>query len=373
MCCRPLFVTAALFAATLAACVPSTSTSTTAPQPSRPGDTQPTALADTVELSGQGSTFVKPIMDKWVQDYTKASKDVKINYQGTGTTAGIKAMIEKANDFGCGDAYLKKEDIEKAMKEGGEVVHVPLVLGAIVPAYNLPNLKEPLNFDGEVLAGIFMGKITKWSDPAIAALNKDAKLPDLPIAVVHRADGSGSTYIFSSYLFQTSKAWHDERGASTTIDWKGVGTGENGTAGIAGAISKSEGAIGYIELTYALQQKGKIQYGKAKNAEGEFVLGSTESVTKAAENFVADPKKKIADDLRYNLANAPGKGSYPISGTTWAFMYVNHKGPAAKGLKDFFTYILTDGQKSCADLGYAPLPEGLAKLAKEKVKSVSVK
>jgi phosphate transport system substrate-binding protein len=369
--CRPLFVTAAFIAATVAACVPSTTPTTTEPQSSRPGSTQPTAVADTIELSGQGSTFVKPIMDKWVQDFTKANKDVKINYQGTGTTAGIKAMIEKANDFGCGDAYLKKEDIEKAMKEGGEVIHVPLVLGAIVPAYNLPNLKEPLQFDGNVLAGIFMGKITKWNDPAIAALNKEAKLADLPIAVVHRADGSGSTFIFSSYLTLTNDTWKQERGASTTIDWKGVGTGENGTAGVAGAISKSEGAIGYIELTYALQQKGKIQYGKAKNAEGEFVLGGTDSVTKAADNFLA--AKKIPTDLRYNLANAPGKGSYPISGTTWAFMYVNQKGPAAKGLKDYFTYILTDGQKSCADLGYAPLPEGLSKLAQEKVKSISVK
>jgi phosphate transport system substrate-binding protein len=280
-------------------------------------------------------------------------------------------MVEKANDFGCGDAYLKKEEIEKAMAEGGDVTHVPLVLGAIVPAYNLPSLKEPLNFDGEVLAGIFMGKITKWNDQAIAALNKDTKLPDLPIAVVHRADGSGSTFIFSSYLTLTSDAWKQERGTSTTIDWKGVGIGENGTAGVAGAIGKSEGAIGYIELTYALQQKGKIQYGNAKNAEGEFVLGSTDSVTKAAANFVA--AKKIPPDLRYNLANAPGKGSYPLSGTTWAFMYVNQKGPAAKGLKDFFTYVLTDGQKSCADLGYAPLPEELAKLAQEKVKLISVK
>jgi phosphate transport system substrate-binding protein len=251
------------------------------------------------------------------------------------------------------------------------VVHVPLGLAAIVPAYNLPNLKAPLDFDGDILAGIFMGKITKWSDPAIAALNKDAKLPDLPIAVVHRSDGSGSTFIFSSYLTMTNDTWKKERGASTTIDWKGIGTGENGTAAVANAISKSEGAIGYIELTYALQQKGKIQYAKAKNAEGELVLGSPESVTKAAENFVA--AKKIPDDLRYNLANAPGKGSYPISGTTWAFMYVNQKGDAARGLKDFFTWVLKDGQKRCTELGYAPLPESLAKLAEDRVKLIAVK
>jgi phosphate transport system substrate-binding protein len=356
MTCRTLLLTAACVAASLPACTSSNSTNPT---------------GGPVEISGQGSTFVKPVMDKWVQDYTHSHKEVKINYQGTGTTAGIKAMTERANDFGCGDAYMKQEEIEKALKEGGEVIHVPLVLGAIVPAYNLPGLKEPLNFDGDVLAGIFMGKITKWNDPAIASLNKDAKLPDLPIAVVHRAEGSGSTFIFSSYLTLTSSAWKDGRGASTTIDWKGVGTGESGTAGVAGAISKSEGAIGYIELTYALQQKDKIQYGTAKNAEGELIRGDTASVTKAAENFVA--AKKVPGDLRYNLANAPGKGSYPIAGTTWAFMYVDQKGPAAQGLKDFFTYVLTDGQKECADLGYAPLPESLSKMAQEKVKLIRVK
>jgi phosphate transport system substrate-binding protein len=352
--CRTLLLTAACIAASLPACTSSTN-----------------SAGGPVELSGQGSTFVKPMMDKWVQDYTHAHKDVKINYQGSGTTAGIKAMTERANDFGCGDAYMKDEEIKKAQAEGGEVIHVPLVLGAIVPAYNLPGLRDPLNFDGDVLAGIFMGKITKWNDPAIVSLNKDAKLPDLPIAVVHRAEGSGSTFIFSSYLNLTNDTWKNERGASTTIDWKGVGTGEKGTAGVAGAISKSEGAIGYIELTYALEQKGKIQYGTAKNAEGEFVRGDTASVTKAAENFVA--AKKVQDDLRYNLANAPGKGSYPIAGTTWAFMYVNQKGAAAQGLKDFFTYVLTDGQKECAELGYAPLPESLAKMAQDKVKSITVK
>ena len=354
--CRTLFAPAAVLAISLTAIACTSNTNST---------------GDVGKLTGQGSTFVKPIMDQWIAEYAKANKGVEINYQGTGTGAGIKAMIDQANDFGCGDAYLKKEDLEKALKENGDVIHVPLVLGAIVPAYNLPDLKEPLNFDGDVLADIFMGKITKWNDPALAALNKDAKLPNLAIAVVHRADGSGSTFIFSSYLTATSDAWKKERGASTTIDWKGVGTGENGTAAVAGAVSKSEGAIGYVELTYALQQKGKVLYGKAKNSEGEFVLASTDSVTRAADNFVA--ANKVDADLRYNLANAPGKGSYPISGTTWAFMYVNQKGGSAKGLKDFFTWILADGQKDCAALGYAPLPEGLAKLALERVKAIAVK
>jgi phosphate transport system substrate-binding protein len=318
------------------------------------------------KISGQGSTFVKPIMDKWVQEYTKDHKDIEINYQGTGSKAGIQAVIDKANDFGCTDAYLKPDELEKAQQGGGQIIHVPLVMGAIVPAYNVPKIDTPLNFDGDVLAGIFMGKITKWNDPALAALNKDVKLPDLPISVVHRAEGSGSTFIFSSYLTLTNDDWKKERGASTTIDWKGVGTGENGTAGVAGAISKNEGAIGYVELTYALNNK--IPYGAVKNKEGEFIQGSTKSVTAAADGFLQ--AKKIGDDLRYNLANAPGKGSYPIAGTTWAVLYVDQKGPAGKEMAAFLKWVVSDGQKYCDDLHYAPLPEGLAKLAAEKAGTV---
>jgi phosphate transport system substrate-binding protein len=318
------------------------------------------------KISGQGSTFVKPIMDKWVEAYTKDHKDIEINYQGTGSGAGIKAMIDKANDFGCTDAFMKKEDLEKAAAAGGDVIHVPLVLGAIVPAYNLPSVKEPLNFDGDVLAGIFMGSITKWNDAKIAAINKDVKLPDLPIALVHRADASGSTFIISSYLTLTNDAWKSERGASTTIDWKGVGTGENGTAGVAGSISKSEGAIGYVELTYALNNK--VQFGAVKNKEGEFVLPSSKSVTAAADGFLK--AKDIKDDLRYNLANASGKGAFPISGTTWAVLYVNQKGPAGKEVADFLKWVVTDGQKMCEDMHYAPLPEGLAKKATEKLDAI---
>jgi phosphate transport system substrate-binding protein len=320
------------------------------------------------KISGQGSTFVKPMMDKWVQEYTKDHKDVEINYQGTGSTSGVKAMTERTDDFGCSDAFMKKDELDAAKGAGGDVIHVPLVLGAIVPAYNLPKVKQPLNFDGDVLAGIFMGKITKWNDPAIAALNKGVDLPDLPIAVVHRAEGSGSTFIFSSYLTLTNAEWKDSRGASTTIDWKNVGTAEKGTAGVAGAVSKSEGGIGYVELTYALQNKDKIQFGAVKNKEGEFVLADPKSVTKAAEGYLA--AKEIKPDLRYNLANAPGKGSYPISGTTWAVMYVNQKGPGGKTAADFLTWVVTDGQKYNEDLSYAPLPKGLSELAVEKLKTV---
>jgi phosphate ABC transporter phosphate-binding protein len=318
------------------------------------------------KISGEGSTFVKPIMDKWVQEYGKDHKDLEINYQGTGSGAGIKAMIDQVHEFGCTDAFMKKDDLDKAAAAGGEVVHIPLVLGAIVPAYNLPSVKEPLNFDGDVLAGIFMGKITKWKDPAIVAINKGANLPDLPIAVIHRADASGSTFIFSSYLTLTNDSWKTDRSASTTIDWKTVGTAENGTAAVAGSIGKSEGAIGYVELTYALNNK--VQYGAVKNSEGEFILASTKSVTAAADGFLA--AKKMSDDLRYNLAYAPGKGSYPISGTTWAVMYVNQKGPGGREAATFLKWVVTDGQKDCEDMHYAPLPKGLADLAVKKLEMI---
>jgi phosphate transport system substrate-binding protein len=318
------------------------------------------------KISGQGSTFVKPIMDKWVQEYTKDHKDVEINYQGTGSKAGIQAVNDKANDFGCTDAYLKPDELEAAQKAGGNIIHVPLVMGAIVPAYNLPKIDKQLNFDGDVLAGIFMGKITKWNDDKIKAINKDANLPDLAIAPVHRAEGSGSTFIFSSYLTLTNDDWKKERGASTTIDWNKVGIAAEKTAGVADSISKNEGAIGYIELTYALNNN--VKFGAVKNKEGEFILADTKSVTAAAEGFLR--AKKIGDDLRFNLADAPGKDSYPISGTTWAVMFTEQKGPAGRETAEFLKWVVTDGQKFCADMHYAPLPEGLAKLTVEKLATV---
>lgn len=320
------------------------------------------AAAD--KISGQGSTSVKPMMDKWIQEYSKNHNDIEINYQGTGSKAGVKAIIDQANDFACTDAFMKKEDLDRA--EGGEILHVPLVMGAVVPAYNLPGVKEPLKFDGDSLAGIFMGKIIKWNDPTLAALNKGVALPDLPIAVVHRGDGSGSTFTFSSYLSMTNEAWKKERGAGTTIDWKGVGTGADGSLGVPGAISQSEGSIGYIELTYALYNK--VQYGAVKNKEGEFVLGGAKSVTAAADGILQT--MKIDPDLRYNLVDAPGKGSYPIASTTWAVLYVNQKSPAGKNVAAFLKWAVTDGQKYCEDMHYAPLPEGLARLAVEKLQTI---
>ena len=321
-------------------------------------------------LNGAGATFIYPMMTKWMKEYEQA-KGIKVDYQSIGSGGGIKQMTAKTVDFGCSDGPMNDAQLKEAHEQGGDVVHIPLVMGAVVPAYNLPSLKDKqLKFSGPVLADIFLGNITQWNDPAIQKLNPGVELPGTKIVVVHRSDGSGTTYIFVDFLCKVSDEWEKKVGKATSVNWP-TGLGEKGNENVAGQVKRSEGAIGYIELTYAWQQKDKIQYGKAKNAENEFVLASPESVTKAADNFVA--AKKVPDDLRYNLANAPGKGSYPIAGTTWAFMYVNQKGNTAQGLKDFFTYVLTDGQKGCAELGYAPLPESLAKMAQEKVKRVTVK
>jgi phosphate transport system substrate-binding protein len=325
----------------------------------------PAARAADAKISGSGSSFVKPIMDKWVAEYAKAKGGAEINYQPQGSSAGISQMIEKAVDFGCTDAYMKKADLDKAKEAGGEVVHIPLVMGAIVPAYNLET-EKPLNFTGDVLADIFMGKITKWNDPAIAKLNEGVKLPDQDISVVHRSDGSGSTNIFTSYLSHVSPEWKKERTSGTTIDWKNIGTGENGTAGVAGSVSKNKGAIGYIELTYALQNK--VKFGAVKNKDGDYVLADPKSVSKAAEGFLKD--KEFPADLRFNLVDAPGAGAYPISGTTWAVLYVNQKAGTGAAVADFLTWVVHDGQKYCEDMSYAPLPETLVKKIDEKIEQI---
>jgi phosphate ABC transporter phosphate-binding protein len=324
------------------------------------------APAADAKLSGSGSSFIKPIMDKWIEEYAKSHGGVDINYQALGSGAGVKNMIDKSTDFGCTDAFMKKPDLEKAEKDGGPVLHIPLIMGAIVPAYNL-DVDQPLNFSGEVLADIFMGKIKKWNDAKLAELNKDAKLPDTDISVVHRADSSGSTNIFTSYLSKVSPEWKDSRGAGNTVDWKGVGAGEPQTAGVAGAVSKAKGAIGYIELTYALQNKDKIKYGLVKNKEGKFILASPKSVSAAADAVFSS--KDVPEDLRFSLVDAPGADSYPISGATWAVLYANSR-DNGKRVAEFLGWCVHDGQKYAEPMSYAPLPESLVKRVDDKLKEI---
>jgi phosphate transport system substrate-binding protein len=297
-------------------------------------------------------------MDKWIDLYTKEKSDLEINYQGTGSTAGIKQMTDQAVDFGCTDAFMTEEQLESAKKRGGEVVHIPLVMSAIVPAYNLKGIDKPLRFSGEVLAQIFLGEIKTWNDPALQKLNEGVKLPDLPISVVHRAEGSGSTFIFTSYLQKVSKAWQDSRvGAGTTVQWKSGGA-EPGNPGVAGFIGHTEGSIGYIELYYALLKKDEIRYGAVENHERKFILADLKSVTSAAENALKD-EKRVDADLKIDLLDVSGEDSYPICGTTWAVLYTKQDPQRGKALAEFFTWAVHEGQKYSESMHYARLPESL--------------
>jgi phosphate transport system substrate-binding protein len=317
-------------------------------------------------LRGAGSSFVKPIMDRWVDEYVKA-KGGAINYQAGGSTRGVQSMIEKSVDFGATDAFLTQQQLNEARdaKGGGEVLHIPLVMGGIVPAYNVEGLKEPLNFTGEVLAEIYLGTVKKWNDDKIKAVNKGVDLPDKDIAVCYRSDGSGSTNIFTDYLCKVSPAFKEKVGSGTSVKWP-QGNGENGTAGVAGYISKTANSLGYVELTYAIQNK--IRYGKVKNRAGKFVEASLTSVREAAAQTFKE--KEPPEDLRFSITDAPGEGSYPLAGTTWAVCYAQQSPETGKQLAAFFSWVVHDGQKFAEGLHYAPLPDSLVKVIDAKIQKI---
>jgi phosphate transport system substrate-binding protein len=316
----------------------------------------------TVRLNGAGSSFVDPIMTKWASVYNK-EKGVQVNYQSTGSGVGVQQMTKKTVDFGCTDAPMNDSQLEEARAAGGEVVHIPLVMGGVVPAYNLPEVKEPIKFTGQVLADIYLGKITKWNDPALAKLNEGLTLPDRKILVIYRSEASGTTYIWVDFLSQTSKDW--PLGVKTLVEWpKGVGEGAKGSEGLTGTLGKTVGTIGYVEVLYAL--KNKIQHGMVQNQEKEFVEASLESVTAAAKNS----ESKITDDLRYSLVNAPGKGSYPIAGTTWAVLYAKQPEGTGEELVKFLQWVTHDGQELCAALQYARLPSTLVERIDKKLSAI---
>jgi phosphate transport system substrate-binding protein len=318
-------------------------------------------------LNGAGSSFVFPLMTKWADLYKKEKK-VEINYQSKGSSAGIKMMTEKSVDFGGTDAPLNEEQLEKAKKEGGEVVHIPLVMGGVVPAYNLKGVKETLKFTGPVLAKIFLRQITSWDDKELQDINPGVKLPDREIKVVHRSDGSGTTYIFTDYLSEISPEWNKKVGKSTEVKWPRGTLGAKGTEGVAGEVARTEGAIGYIELIYALENN--IKYGSVQNKEGKYIKASLESVTAAARGAL----KNIPDDLRYSIVNPPGKDAYPISGTTWAVVYVDQSSSKhGKELVDFLRWITHEGQDQAKELHYARLPTELVKLIDKKLDKIKVK
>jgi len=311
------------------------------------------AAAQTIRINGAGATFPNPIYQKWFSEYNKLHSNVQINYQSLGSGAGIRQVIEQTVFFGATDGPMTDEQLRTAP---GRILHFPTVLGANVPVYNIPNVTAELKFTGPLLADIFLGKITKWNDPAIAKLNAGVNLPATDITVVHRSDGSGTTYIWADYLSKVSPEWKKRVGVATSVNWP-AGVGSKGNEGVSGTVRQTPGSIGYVELIYALQNK--ISYGTVQNSAGEFLKASVQSVTAAA----AEAASKMPPDFRVSITNAPGKGVYPISSFTWILLQETAKDKTqAKAMVDFMKWALSDGQKYAADLGYAPLPEAVVKL-----------
>lgn len=317
------------------------------------------AMAQTT-LNGAGATFPYPMYSKWFSEYHKLHSDIEINYQAIGSGGGIRQMLAGTVDFGASDGPMTDEQLAQSKEK---ILHVPTVLGAVVPAYNVPGVSGDVKFTPEVLAGIFLGKITNWNDKAIAAANPGVKFPDQSIIVVHRSDGSGTTYIFTDYLSKVSSDWQTTVGKGTSVKWP-VGLGGKGNEGVAGVIRQMQGALGYVELIYAVQNN--IPYGVVRNAAGVYVKASLDSVTAAAGSV-----KSMPADFRVSITNAPGKDAYPISSFTWLLIPAQAKSPdKGKILLDFLNWMLDDGQRMTAALTYAPLPQNVAEKVKAEVRQV---
>jgi len=321
------------------------------------------ATAQAEQINGAGATFPYPIYSKWFSDYNKLHPDVEINYQSIGSGGGIRQLSNQTVFFGATDGPMTPDQMQGAP---GRILHLPTVLGAVVPIYNIPGVDAPLKFSGTLLADIILGKVTKWNDPAIAGPNPGVKLPSTDITVAHRSDGSGTTYIFVDYLSKVSPEFKSKVGVATSVNWP-VGVGGKGNEGVAGLVKQTPGSIGYVELIYAKQNN--IDYGSVKNMEGEFVAASLDSVTAAA----AVAAKQMPPDFRVSITNAPGKGVYPISSFTWLLFYENPKDkPKARTMVDFMKWALSDGQKAASDLGYAPLPSEVVALEMEALKKIKL-
>jgi phosphate transport system substrate-binding protein len=315
-------------------------------------------------LNGAGATFPNPIYSKWFSEYHKLHPDIEVNYQSIGSGGGIRQVTEGTVDFGASDMPMTDGQLAEAQaKLRTNVLNIPSVLGAVVPAYNIPGVSGDVKFTPDALAGIFLGKITKWNDKAITGVNPGVNFPDKDIIVVHRSDGSGTTFIWTDYLSKVSADWKGEVGSNTSVKWP-VGLGGKGNEGVAGLIRQMQGGIGYVELIYAIQNS--IPYGSVRNAAGNFVKASLEGVTAAAASA-----PKMPADFRVSITDAPGKEAYPISSFTWLLIPQQSK-DAAKGkiLADFLNWMATDGQKMTTALSYAPLPEGVVQKEKEAIKQV---
>jgi phosphate transport system substrate-binding protein len=310
-----------------------------------------------VTINGAGATFPNPIYQKWFSEYHKVHPDVEINYQSIGSGGGIRQVLAGTVDFGASDGPMSDEQLGQAKFK---IVHIPTVLGAVVPAYNVPGVSGEIKFTPDVLANIFMNKITNWNDKAIAAANPGVKFPDQNIIVIHRSDGSGTTYIFTDYLSKISPDWLQIAGKGTAIKWP-VGLGGKGNEGVAGMIRQTPGGIGYIELIYAVQNN--IPYGSVRNAAGQFIKASLESVTAAAAGV------KMPADFRVSITNPPGKAAYPISSFTWLLVPQPYKDKnKGKIITDFLNWELDNGQPMAASLSYAPLPKEVIEKIRQTVK-----
>jgi phosphate transport system substrate-binding protein len=303
--------------------------------------------ADAILVNGAGATFPYPIYSKWFDEYHKAHSNVQINYQSVGSGAGIRQLLSGTVDFGASDGPMSDEQLAQAKTK---VLHFPTVLGAAVPTYNIPGVSAELKFTPEALAGIFLGTITKWNDPAIASANPGMNLPANDIVVVHRSDGSGTTYIWTDYLAKASDAWKNKVGKGTSVNWP-VGLGGKGNEGVAGLVKQTPNSTGYVELIYAIQNN--LSYGRVRNSSGTFVKADLASVSAAAAGAV----KSMPDDFRVSITNPPGPAAYPISSFTWLLVPANVQDASKKAiLKEFLHWMLTDGQKYAEPLAYARLP-----------------
>jgi phosphate transport system substrate-binding protein len=305
-----------------------------------------------LSINGAGATFPYPMYSKWFDEYHKKNPNLQINYQSIGSGGGIKQVTEGTVDFGATDGPMTDEQLKAYQeKHGSGILHFPTLLGAVVPTYNIPGVDTALNFTPDALAGIFLGKVTKWNDPVIADANKGVKLPAEDIVVVHRADGSGTSYCWTDYLSKVSDEWKTKVGKGTSVNWP-VGLGGKGNEGVTGTVKNTPNSIGYVELIYA--ESNKIPYGSVKNSAGAFVKGSLAAVSAAA----AGAAKNMPDDFRVSITNAPGETSYPISTFTWLLIPEKFSDASKRdALKGFLKWALADGQNYAESLSYAKLPK----------------
>jgi len=329
-------------------CADNDRTSASTP-PNQPN--QPASASGQVLLTGAGATFPYPIYSKWFDEYHRMFPQIQINYQSIGSGGGIRQVMEGTVDFGASDVPMTDEQLKQAKTK---ILHFPTVLGAVVPAYNIPGLTQEVNFTPEALAGIFLGKITNWNDPELKKANAEVNLPDKPIVVIHRSDGSGTTYVWVDYLSKVSPEWKSKVGVNTSVNWP-VGLGGKGNEGVAGLIKQTPNSLGYVELIYAIQNK--MAQGKVRNSSGNFLKANLATISEAAGRVI----KAMPADLRVSITNSDGPNAYPVSSFTWLLIPSQIQDQAKKkAIKDSLQWMLTEGQDMVEALSYARLPNEVA-------------